>query len=389
VSTPGRLGWFHRYPARFGQDVVNALLDEAAIRLDRQPKLVLDAFAGTGTTLAISRRRGLPSVGVELSRLGVLIAELRLEPPDDLNGAVERVEEWVEQVDSDSRVRVPEELVCWLGRDNAILLGGYLRRLRALRDRKLKRFITVALSSSLRPASAWLPGSIKPQVDPTRTRPSLGRVFAQAARRLAADCRLERLETEAVARPVLGSALALPLDAASVDAAITSPPYYVTYDYLDVQRLSFLAFGWARPSSEQVGRRYYVEPDGIGFSPPKTMEEWYFHTYRAEETVLGRALRAYLRDMQAHFAELRRVVAPRGVAAYAVGNSTRAGRSFDLAGAIGEMIGEAGFADVEVTPRAQTVHRILPAGRDVESGRFSGGTTPGVAEYVVWARCPD
>jgi hypothetical protein len=361
------------------------MLDGLAERLGRRPGHVLDPFAGTGTTMAVARRRDITSTGVELSQLGVLIARLRLEPPDDVDAAVARGEEWAEST-TPERIAIPAELVDWIGEENAEIVSGYLRRLRALRDKKVKRFMTIAVSSALRPASRWLPGSIKPQVDPNRDPQPIGDQLRRAVRRLGADCRGERCGS-ARAAVLLGSARRIPLRTVSTDAILTSPPYYVTYDYLDVQRLSYLAFGWPWPADEQIGRRYYVSPDGIGFSPPRSMEDWYARAYRGEQSVLGRALRAYLQDMRAHFAEAARVLEPGGVLAYAVGNSTRIGRTFDLAAATAELMEEAGLFDVELKPREQSAaRRILPAGRDLATGRFCSEPTPGIEEHVVYAR---
>lgn len=222
-------------------------------------------------------------------------------------------------------------------------------------------------------------------MDPNRNPPPIGPLFARAARRLAVDCKVEASSDAVEALVVPGSALSIPLPNESVDAVISSPPYYVTYDYINVQRLTYLTFRWQSSPAEQVGRRYRVSPDGVGFSPPKSMEDWYYRIYRGETTFLGRALRAYLRDLESHFAEVHRVLAPGGVVGYAVGNSTRAGRVFNLATAIGELLTDAGFASVEIHAREQVPRRILPAGRDTATGRFSSDTRLGVAEHIVWA----
>ena len=156
-----------------------------------------------------------------------------------------------------------------------------------------------------------------------------------------------------------------------------------------IQRLSYLAFRWPWPADEQVGRRYHVSPDGVGFSPPSSIDEWYSRMYRGEQSVLGRALRAYLQDMRAHLAEAVRVLQPGAALAYAIGNSTRSGRKFDLAAVTAQMMEEAGCIDVTVEPRAQSpARRILPAGRDLRTGRFCSEPTPGIEEHVVFATKP-
>ncbi|ONH23304.1 hypothetical protein [Pseudofrankia asymbiotica] len=168
---------------------------------------------------------------------------------------------------------------------------------------------------------------------------------------------------------------------------MTSPPYFVTYDSFDVQRLSYLAFDWPMRRHMQVGAKYGQLPVTGHICLPPAFRSWYEQDFRAECTVLGRALRAYVDGLRRHVAEALRVVAPGGVVVYAVANTVRAGRVFDLAGGFRELLTEAGFTDVRVTPRVQEGRRILPAGRDPRTGRFTGDVgSAGVREYVVLGR---
>ena len=80
----------------------------------------------------------------------------------------------------------------------------------------------------------------------------------------------------------------------------------------------------------------------------------------AEDGFYGRALRAYCQHMAAHFAEVRRVVRSGGVVAYAVANSTRRGRPFDLVGGTIQLMLEAGFVNSEIRARSLGDTRILP-----------------------------
>lgn len=163
-----QLGWFHRYPARFSRDVVAQMLEGVNDRLGATPSLLLDPFAGTGTTIALARQQGVASLGIELSHLGVLVGSLRLDPPQDVDRAVAQAGLWADEAIQRDPAGLPEELIFWLGRENTRVLAGFLSRLARVRDRRRARFLKVAISSALRPASRWLPGSIKPQIDPER-----------------------------------------------------------------------------------------------------------------------------------------------------------------------------------------------------------------------------
>ena len=161
------------------------------------------------------------------------------------------------------------------------------------------------------------------------------------------------------------------------------------YDYFDVQRLSYIAFDWPWEHELQIGRSSRISKDGVGFSPPRAMMKWYAEIYRGEETVEGRALRAYFRGMRAHLTEAHRVVRPGGVVAYAVANSVRARRVFGLVDAIVELMRDCGFVDVRARRRVGETRRILPLGRSRSTGRFSSKSREvSVDERVIYAVRP-
>src|SRR5262249_20139875 len=119
-----------------------------------------------------------------------------------------------------------------------------------------------------------------------------------------------------------GDARQLSLDDRTVDAIVTSPPYFVTYDYFDIQRLSYLAFNWPTQRQAQVGAKYrHDRSDDGGVSWPAALADWYTDDFRGEDTFLGRALRVYIDGVRTHLKEAFRVLAPGGVAAYSLANT--------------------------------------------------------------------
>lgn len=385
-----RLAWFHRYPARFPAEVVTAMFAGVEGRLGRAPNIILDPFAGSGTTLAAARQLGIASIGVELSDVGVLITKVRLSPPRNIERARKLIEGWVDRPPRITVSQINPTLEHWLGSHNAILLTSYLNRWAALTDIRIKRFAALAVSSALRPASRWLPGSIKPQIDPLRNPPALDVALRRSVRALAHDCECERVDQPRPrARVIQGDATQLRLEPNSVDAVITSPPYFTTYDYFDVHRLSYLAFGWPMRSRALVGQRYKVSSDGVGFVAPNSMVPWYIHKFRAEETVEGRALRLYIQRLSKHLKQLHDIMRSGAILAYGVANSIRRQTKFDLVSCLVDLLSQRDFVQIEVVPRATTTRRILPAGRSVRTGRFDGSGEPSVKEFVVYARKRD
>jgi SAM-dependent methyltransferase len=381
-----KTGWFHRYPARFGGTATARLFQGAQDRIGRAPRLILDPYAGSGTSLAAARYLGIPSVGLDLSPLAVLIMRVRLFPPSNLAAAVDLAENWHQA--AWEQEPVASELAGWLGASNTEFLGRYLTMLGSLNDARTADFLRLTLSQALRSSSSWLAGSIKPQRDPSRTPTPLPSSVRRSARAIAKDCRLELGFQPSPGRALLGDAGHLPIGNGAIEAVLTSPPYFVSYDYFDVHRLTFLAFGWDRTGARQLGRRVNIETDGLSFEPPRSLRRAYEETFEGESTYLGRALRLYVQTSRRHLAEIFRVTSPGGVVAYAVADSIRGGRRFHLANAVAELLEEAGFLGIDSGHRSGTHRRILPAGRDRSTGRFSTDVTRQVNERVVFATKP-
>lgn len=64
---------FHPYPARY----ISALPRQIFELLDTREGVILDPFCGSGTTLVEARRRGLPSIGIDLNPVACLISRVR------------------------------------------------------------------------------------------------------------------------------------------------------------------------------------------------------------------------------------------------------------------------------------------------------------------------
>ena len=345
------LGWFHRYPARFAADVVTEILGEVVTRTSRPLNSILDPFCGTGSVVSASRQVCVSATGVELTPLGVMIGRLRIDPPLNPWDAAAFCER-LARTSAASKPTLDDDLVDWLGDDNARLLTAWLPALNEIDDSRLHRFATIAVSQSLRPSSRWLSGSVKVTADPKRIPIPLNFSLPRWARQLARDCVAEQ-EAFLSASNSFGAPLAsskveygdaknLPAQDATVDAIITSPPYFVTYDYFDIQRLTYLAFDWPMHRSEQIGAKYgnAIFEGEVGL--PSALDPWYREAFGGESTALGRALRVYVEGLRAHLREVLRVVAPGGVVAYSLANTVRSGMIFNLVSGFEELLEEAG-----------------------------------------------
>lgn len=79
----------HPYPAKFIADIPEALLSALSIA---EGTAVLDPFCGSGTTLAVAQRMGLPSIGIDLNPIACLISRVKTAPiPVDIDLVAEDI----------------------------------------------------------------------------------------------------------------------------------------------------------------------------------------------------------------------------------------------------------------------------------------------------------
>lgn len=380
--------WFHRYPGRFPASVALEMLSRIGDALGSAPRVVLDPFVGTGTSVSCLTQQGVTAVGLEINPLALLICNVRFRLPGDviragkdlLQLAAECSDERPEFMTGDA------ELVEWMGSANVAHLRALLSCVELESDDARKNWMHLAISNSLRAASVWLSGSIKPQRDPNRVPASFSDSLRRSVSALTRDSLLEPTPKSTVA-VISADASIIPIQDGSLDAILTSPPYLTMYDYFDVQRLSFLAFGWERFSERQIGRQSRVTPDGVGFVPPSALRRWYRDVCRGEQSVEGRAIRLYCQRMEESIQEQVRVLKPGGVVCYAVADSIRRDGLVELTKAVTELLSLNGLSVVDVRRRATSHRRILPAGRDSKTGRFcSSSDALSVPEQIIVAK---
>src|SRR5437763_11453156 len=67
---------FYRYPARFSPQFAGATIEQFTEAGD----LVLDPFAGGGTTIVEALARGRPVIGNDINSLGVFVSRVKTTP---------------------------------------------------------------------------------------------------------------------------------------------------------------------------------------------------------------------------------------------------------------------------------------------------------------------
>jgi hypothetical protein len=255
---------FHAYPARMHPATARALVE---LFCDRAPAdaLVVDPFAGSGTTLVEARAVGIDAVGIDLNPLAVLVARAKTWTQtnsriqtmrrigNQISGAVLTAGRAarrsgheppplrrIEGFDPNARNR---RLAKWFLPHVRRELEMIAAQLDALRDEdaELADVLTAALSAVLYKVSSRTSDTDPTWVDRQVARGAPARLFAQRVELLAAGL-LDLGQTRGRPPKVIEAdarGLATHVAPGTAWAVITSPPYAGTYDYAEHQRLRF------------------------------------------------------------------------------------------------------------------------------------------------------
>ena len=150
----------------------------------------------------------------------------------------------------------------------------------------------------------------------------------------------------------------------SVDAVITSPPYFNAIDYIRGHRLSLVWLGY------QVGKLRQIRSGSVGSEKgvsqrrfdhlsKNLLDDFDFPTDLDEST--GAHFRRYIMDMTKVIGEISRILKPRGLGVLVVANSNIHGQTVDNAGIIKAIARNLGLREVNCIEREiPSIRRYLP-----------------------------
>lgn len=325
----------HPYPARFISEIPAQALDLLQVEGP-----VLDPFCGSGTTLAEARRRGLPSVGVDLNPIACLISRVRCErwqhgdgerglehasalrqrvlegaPTQELAEEIPRIDHWFEQEAQEALAAAVD------------YLSGVEK---AWRDR-----IAVAISSSIVRLSRQESDTRYAAIDKTVTREQAATELGQAVVRV---CEWLAANTSDLSGASLEVHCQDACDLSNLPrghfaAAVFSPPYPNAYEYwlYHKYRMYWLGFDPVLVRNLELGARpHYCKPNGLTEAD-------------------------FERQMSAVFEGLRECMLPAAPVVVVVGDSVIGGRRIDNAALMQAAAGQHGFSLAARTER--TIHR--------------------------------
>ncbi len=323
-----------RYYGKFPSVVAGQILDD--FRPTNPREYVLDNFCGSGTTLVEAKIRGIPSCGVDVSWLGVLASNAK-----------------VDSVDFNEIWRI-SNIVCTAGEGG--LLGGLdpdnyrdkwwnidasrklirmQESLASIKDSKEKNFCITAYLAIVRRASFAYDGEVRPRVNKNKNPKDPVAAFSKKI----ADM-LRRQDDFQLISDAECPAKCFQSDSKSIDRRklpkgdcyliISHPPYLNSFDYSPVYRQEYYWSKLFRHENDDVDRR------------SEELKAW-----PANQKIV----KEYYSDLEKCYVEACDILKPGGGLAVVIGDCTIQGKLEPVLSNVIEIIEGIGFNLVRVNYR--------------------------------------
>lgn len=241
--------WF-RYSAGFSAEWVQTVIQQHASSVDQANAVLLDPFAGSGTTLLAAQSSGLTSRGLEAHPFVARIARTKLLWHHDARTFRSRARAVLRS--AEARLGTTESYPILIGK---CFPEPILRRLDALKtawdeladgnpDSELVWLAITSILRSCSPVGTSQTELIQPKKQKLRVQDPF-EAYQERVELMLADMAHRRRTTDPREATVLQgdarSCSAIPDD--SIDLVITSPPYANNFDYADATRLEMTFWG--------------------------------------------------------------------------------------------------------------------------------------------------
>jgi len=254
TARPDPLSGIHPYPAKFIPEIPRKLIE--AFR-PSDGLALLDPFCGSGTALLEAQAAGLPSIGIDLNPIAVLMSRVKTSAISP--GSSRLLSEVVELAHSNLAPPLPDipRLDHWfkLAVQNAL---ASLALAIASHGGAATDLLRLALSSIIVRVSNQESDTRYAAVEKTIDREEVFRQFVRSARRII-DALQDRKTLQATAKVIEADVLELNRAAIirPVGLVVTSPPYPNAYEYwlYHKYRMWWLGFDPLAVKAREIGAR--------------------------------------------------------------------------------------------------------------------------------------
>jgi len=389
---------FHRYPAKFIPQIAGRLIETYS----NQGDIVMDPFAGCGTTLVESKLNGRISSGIDINPVATMITKAKTTPihPDKLAKAFARLTKHIENYPRNYKTEIQHARIdFWFDKQTQNKLGHLLKAISRIRDAHVRTFFYCAFSNILKNCSIWMQKSNKPTRDFNKIPADPHAAFRRQANIMMKKAK--EFYWEAARRDILDIESVIHCADAknchmigdeSVDLIVTSPPYVTSYEYADLHQLTALWLGYTDDLKDF--RKHFVGTASsqavldAGDPAAKIVSKLMRKHKKTAQNVA-----AYFADMQAIINEMCRVIRKGGKICIVIGDTKIKDVRICNSEILLAYLHANNMRDVEIIKR-RVLSKNIPSVRDKKTGRFTKITSQNktrsyASEYILIVEKPD
>jgi len=372
-----KLHRIHAYPAKFPAFITTKALKFARDR-SLEVKIVADIFCGCGTTAYEAKRNGIDFWGCDINPVATLIAKTKSATYDNrkLNKYFNTILRHLDDLKTvANHFHQNERINYWYSVENIVELS----KLKECIDRELpnatkyRNFFLCAFSNILKPTSKWLTKSIKPQFDPNKIPGSVRHCFISQFQLMLKAVSETVVYTNSRVKIENVNVLNKKFASSFADLIITSPPYVTSYEYADLHQLSTLWLDYTQDYKQlregTIGSLYHNSNFEKNLENLSEVGKNVVQELRQKDPTKSKAVAKYFVDMQKCIVQAKKILNPKGLALFVIGNTEYMGVKINNAKHLVENLLLNGFTDIDVT-RRKISKKILTPYRD-EKGKFS------------------
>lgn len=267
---------FHWYPATY----VAAIPETIISKVTECGEVILDPFCGSGTTGVEAIRLNRCFIGIDTNPVAILITEAKIKFPDvkfllsELDNIIKKTNPLYVLTEVIKDHPNKDELLFWYHPKTMEELNYILILILDIKDRLIQRTFLAIFSSILKNCSSqrrhwgWVCDNVKPKPDEIVYKDAnlifinSVKSFIESSEFTFNEC---KYHTHGVTQETVrdrsqllnGSCISYlsVMDSESIDAIVTSPPYYGVADYVKSQRLTYLWFDIDELTEDKLGFR--------------------------------------------------------------------------------------------------------------------------------------